>query len=290
MTPKRTDTKQPSADSDNRIEVLLLGTYHMDNPGLDVFNIEADDILAANRQQELSDLTDVLQDWQPDIVAVERPAERHDELNDLYRKYRLGELSYDEEVEIDPIHPQRDSPVSECRSEVIQVGFRLADRLGHKSISAVDYPMTLAADFDEDELTEIDDFGRMQKRARTVTDVELTNPQQKQHEIKTHLTESTVIEHLRFLNRKEQLGFNHELQFAGSLAGAEQRYVGSRMLSAWYERNIRIVENIWGATNDETDHVLLLIGSGHVNVLKHLLAEAPMFRPQSALTVLDNDS
>ena len=124
----------------------------------------------------------------------------------------------------------------------------------------------------------------------SVTDVELADPQRRQQEIETHLTESTIIEHLRFLNRKEQLQFNHELMFAGSLAGTEQHYVGSRMLSAWYERNIRIVENLWRAITDETDRVLLLIGNGHVNVLEHLLSEAPMFRPRSALTVLDNDS
>lgn len=262
----------------------------MDNPGLDTINIEADDVLTDERQQELSDLTDVLQDWQPDSVAVERPAERQDDLNELYRQYHSGKLSYGEEFEIDPVHPDRDSPVSDCRSEVIQVGFRLADRLDHERVYPVDYPMTLAADFDEEERADLADPAQMQKRARSVTDVELVDPQRKQQEIERHLTESTITEHLCFLNRKEQLRFNHELLFAGSLAGAEQRYDGSRMLSAWYERNIRIVENLWRATTDETDRVLLLIGSGHVNVLEHLLSEAPMFRPRSALTKLDNDS
>lgn len=44
-------------DDDDRIAVLLLGSYHMSNPGMDQFNLEADDVLAPKRQAELQDLT-----------------------------------------------------------------------------------------------------------------------------------------------------------------------------------------------------------------------------------------
>lgn len=288
MGPNRTTRKNSLTSSDNRVEVILLGTYHMANPGLDMLNIEADDVLSDGRQQELSDLTVVLKEWHPDAVAVEIPAEQQDNLNTLYKLYRSFELSYDKEIENDSALQDIDNPVSDCRSEVIQVGFRLADKLGHEDVYAVDYPMQLTDDLDEDELADIDDPRGMLKRAQASSDVELSNPQQIKQEAETHLKESTLIEHFRFINRKEQLGFNHELQFALALAGVEQQYVGSRMLSTWYERNIRIVENLWRAIPKETNRVLLLIGDGHVNALEHLLSETPMFQPRSALTILDN--
>jgi len=43
------------------VEVLLLGTYHMDNPGRDAVNVEADDVLSADRQSELEQLCDRLE-------------------------------------------------------------------------------------------------------------------------------------------------------------------------------------------------------------------------------------
>ncbi len=33
--------------------IMILGTYHMDNPGSDAVNFEADDVLTAKRQREL---------------------------------------------------------------------------------------------------------------------------------------------------------------------------------------------------------------------------------------------
>jgi hypothetical protein len=41
-------------------EVLLLGTYHMGNPGRDLVNLVADDVLAEHRQRELQDLVESL--------------------------------------------------------------------------------------------------------------------------------------------------------------------------------------------------------------------------------------
>src|SRR2546430_3949255 len=41
-------------------KILILGTYHMDNPRLDSKNIEADDVLLPRRQREISDLIEKL--------------------------------------------------------------------------------------------------------------------------------------------------------------------------------------------------------------------------------------
>lgn len=287
MSPSGAHQSDSPAPSDNQTEVLLLGTYHMDNPGLDAITVEADDVLTASRQRELSELTDRLANWQPDVVAVERPADRQDELDEFYEGYRSGEIEYHEETEIEPTNSSAENEVSSHRSEVIQIGFRLAERLGHDRVWAVDHPMSMRADFDEDELTELDlDLVQMQERARNTLDVNFTDPERVQREISTHLRESSITEHLRFLNRDELLQFNHELMFGGLLVGAEEPHVGSRMLSTWYERNIHIVANLWRVTHADTDRIFLLFGNGHIKILEHLLSEAPMFRPLNALEVL----
>jgi len=43
-----------------RAEVLVLGVYHMANPGHDIFNMQADDVLAPKRKAEMAQLIEAL--------------------------------------------------------------------------------------------------------------------------------------------------------------------------------------------------------------------------------------
>src|SRR3954469_20066483 len=54
-----------------RAEVLVLGTYHMANPGHDIFNMKADDVLAPKRQAEIAELIEVLKRFNPTKIAIE---------------------------------------------------------------------------------------------------------------------------------------------------------------------------------------------------------------------------
>lgn len=284
MARERTEQHWPEPEAE-QLRVMLLGTYHMDTPELDVVNIDADDVLSPDRQLELEDLADRLEAWRPDLVAVERPHDRQAQLNELYESYASGQIRYQEEVEIDPIHPHREDPVSECRSEVVQIGYRLADRLDLEQIHAVDYSLPMTAAFDEEELDE-GEIDRKHQRARSRIDVDLPGLAEQEERLEDHLRKSTVTEHLRLLNREANLRFNHESMFAGALAGVDTRYVGARLLATWYERNLRILENLWRAADTDTERIFLVIGDGHVRILRDLLDEAPMCCPVSALPVL----
>jgi len=44
------------ANGEDRTPVLIVGSYHMSNPGADRFNLESDDVLSARRQQEIEDV------------------------------------------------------------------------------------------------------------------------------------------------------------------------------------------------------------------------------------------
>lgn len=57
---------------DNRqSKVMILGSYHMHNPGADVVNVEADDVLAPKRQEELKAIVQMLKEFQPTMIALE---------------------------------------------------------------------------------------------------------------------------------------------------------------------------------------------------------------------------
>lgn len=265
-----------------QVEVMLLGCYHMDDPGLDVVNVEADDVLADDRQQELAALVERLSLWEPDAVAVERPVDEREAVVDLYRKYVVGERNYDDGGPDDSTQP--DHGVAEARSEVVQVGFRLADRLGHDRVYPVDDHVRLADRFDEETQSRYDgeDVYRVPPARRERYG--LPDPDGVEREETLRLQASTIPEYLAWLNEAEQLTSNHREMFAAAIPfGETEPPAGPTALAVWYERNLRTVHHLWRAAGDGSDRILLVVGSGHVRVLRHLLHETPMCCPVSAL-------
>lgn len=255
------------------VATMPLGTYHMATPGRDVVNVEADDVLAPERQAELATLADALADWGPDRVAVEAPHDWQADLDALYDDYRTGERAYDADGTFpDPL------PDSFARNEAVQVGFRLADRLDHDRVLAVDHPPRVPEPTTEAAVREA------MSNPPAPGDVDYPVPDTDEMADGDRLRGSTVREYLRWLNREPRLRESHALMFAAALeADDDEAAVG--MLSSWYERNVRTVRTLWRRLED-ADRVLLLYGSGHVRALRHLLTETPAFEPVSPLTVL----
>ena len=61
------------------VQVMIVGSFHMDNPGHDVYNLKVDDMLAPRRQTEIEALARSLARFKPDRVAVEWNAEAADQ-------------------------------------------------------------------------------------------------------------------------------------------------------------------------------------------------------------------
>ncbi|HLU06478.1 MAG TPA: DUF5694 domain-containing protein, partial [Woeseiaceae bacterium] len=107
---------------DGRIPVLLIGTYHMSNPGLDRFNLEADDVLAPPRQAEVQRVVESLAEFRPTVVAVEASAGPG--VNGNYAEWRAG-----------------DRPLSANETE--QLGFRVAAAAGLERVEGIDFHLSL---------------------------------------------------------------------------------------------------------------------------------------------------
>ena len=54
---------------------MLLGSFHFDNPGLDVAKFENVDALSAKRQLEIKQVLDKLVQFKPDKIFIEVPVE-----------------------------------------------------------------------------------------------------------------------------------------------------------------------------------------------------------------------
>ena len=70
-----TSAPAPAAAADpNAIEVMILGTFHMDNPGADLNNAKVDPVTTPKKQAELQLVADALARFKPTAIAVERIA------------------------------------------------------------------------------------------------------------------------------------------------------------------------------------------------------------------------
>jgi hypothetical protein len=57
----------------------------------------------------------------------------------------------------------------------------------------------------------------------------------------------------------------------------DERYFGADMRTAWYNRNLRIFQNIQRILEAGDERVLLIIGYGHLPIIKHCIEYSPEF-------------
>jgi hypothetical protein len=106
------------AQSDARPEILVLGTYRMSNPGRDIYNMQADDVLSPKRQQEIAQLIEVLKKFHPTKIAIEADAGSQ-RVQQEYSDYVAGKYTL-------------------TRNETNQIAYRMAKELSHHAVYSVD--------------------------------------------------------------------------------------------------------------------------------------------------------
>lgn len=253
----------PAVCGQAEVQVMLLGTYHFANPGSDVITQDIDDVLHPRRQTELDDLARRLASWKPDRIAVEWPISETDTVRARYANYLAHTLAPN-------------------RNEAVQIGFRLASRLGHDAL----YPI------DDDSYLDLNDslkaiFERRPEFERTRDSV-VEVLQKEAQSTNAWMRTATIREHLLRLNSDDALHRGNSMgMFGGYLqAGEGQNYGGPQFLTQWYARNFNMAHNITRMVRPDVKRILLIVGSGHVPPLRNLLDEAPQFCPVSPLSLL----
>ncbi|HST07043.1 MAG TPA: DUF5694 domain-containing protein [Gemmatimonadaceae bacterium] len=242
---------------------MVLGTYHFANPGRDVIKQEFDDVLQPRRQAEIADVARRLASWKPDRIAVEWPWSFTDSTAARYARYRAGTLA-------------------PSRNEVVQLGFRIAARLGQPAVYPIDDDSFLDSN---DSLKALDSRRPEFKRARdSITGI----LQAEARSTNAWMRHTPIIQHLRRLNTDESLhGGNSLGMFGGFLGSGEgNNYGGPQFLASWYERNFNMAHNLTRISAPGVRRILLIVGAGHVPPLRNILDEAPQFCPVSPLPYL----
>ena len=242
--------------------LMILGTYHMANPGRDLINLEADDVLTPRRQKEIQELVQRLLAFHPTKVAVEVDVRHQQALDERYRACCEG----------------RREPGPD---EVEQIGFRLACALGHPRVYAVDWREGSEMPEDMDFLTFAKEHGQQEFLEAAFAEGERWKAVEK-----AILEGGTVMDLLRHLNQPRMLRRTHRISFTIARIGEGKRYPGANWLQAWYGRNLRIFVNLTRLVTSPDERILLVIGAGHVYLLEQFARESAFFQVTRPLPYL----
>ena len=242
-------TAMAHAAQAQRAEVLVLGVYHMANPGRDIFNMQADDALAPKRQQEIAELAAVLAKFKPTKIALEHDSQ--EKLNARYAKYVAGNYAL-------------------TANETDQIGLRLAKELGHTTIYAVDadgdFPFQRVINFAKA-------TGQSARLDAMMGEIgEMVKAQDE------YLKSHTVLQTLLYMNSDVKVAQDIGFYYLEARFGEPGDYAGPDLLAEWYRRNVRIYNNVAKLVTSPEERVLVIFGAGHLGWLRQDFAADPTLR------------
>lgn len=230
----------------SRAQVMVLGTYHMDNPGRDYANPTVDDVLAPRRQAEIEAVVRALAEFRPTRIAIEATPSRDSLHNARYSAYRAGSYRLG-------------------RNEIDQIGYRLAAMLGHERVYPVDYTL------------DMDVGGTMQWAAQNGQAALAQRMGSTIQAIVTEMNARMPVESVGGIladansARADSL---HGLYLVMATVGRGSVYRGADEVANWYARNLHIYANI-ARVAQPGERVLVIMGSGHRPLLRQFVAESP---------------
>ncbi len=235
-----------SIQAQQKTKVMVLGTYHMGNPGLDAFNMQADDVMVPKRQKEIEDFVALLASYKPTKICLEFGLERQQKLDELYSAYSTGKAEL-------------------RKNETDQIGLRLAKRLGHRNVYAID----VSAPFDMDTVVKV-----AQKYQFTAFLNMLEKMPSFMEDENKKLHESTITQFFQYINSDSYNLMSHGFYLDMAVIGKDNNYAGADLVSDWYKRNLRIYRNLMALNLKPEDRVLIIYGAGHSKILQNLVEDS----------------
>ena len=194
------------------------------------------------------------------MIAVEIPSEFDENVNALYTQYLDGSWDSSQSPELQQLE----------RTELYQIGFRLAKALSHDRVYAIDEmtnkPLERMEAFAKS--NGYDEF--LAYRQRIYRDIEIEEAENFRTKTvgrlilemssQEHAAESNsrYVEDVRFGNRTEQPGVD--------------------VLIEWIRRDVLIFQNLYNITKDRvSERILVIFGADHVYRLRELVESSPDF-------------
>jgi len=240
-------------------QILLVGTFHYANPGLDVAQVKSFDILSEKSQKELEIMSDKIKKFSPDKIFVEWEFSKQADLDKFYNK-------------------DTDSLFKTNKNEITQLALRTAKKLNHKKL----YGMNLYTSFPYDSL--MMSMEKANQKQLIEKNKLITKNFEKQHNEK--IRKSSLQEMMLYYNTKQTE--NENLQWyleVANRAGNPDDFTGPSLVSNWYKRNLYMYSLIQKLTESTDNKIMVLVGAGHAALIREFIMHDPTFEIVDLATV-----
>lgn len=243
----------------HKAKAMMLGVFHFSNPQRDSYKPKFEvDVLSEKRQLEIDQLLSKIVEYKPTKILIEANRIRSDSLlNAHYNNYLKENFSIQKE-----------------KNEIFQLGFKLAEKLGHERIYSTDARADwfgVELDWDNyDEDAYLKSKGQLVKSTRY-------NPEKRAEILDSLKTTMTLTDFLIIENNPKNLLQNHQQYLTNVvLEGAGDNYLGADTAGKWYRRNLRIFANVYDITDfNEQERILMIYVHGHVWTLRQFFMDSP---------------
>lgn len=251
------------------IQVMVVGTFHFDNPGQDLNNAEIDPVTTPAKQAELAAVAEGLRRFHPTAIAVEREAADPATLLDQkYPDFTPAALLINAD-------------------ERVQIGYRLAHLEGLSRVYAIDeQPGEGERDYFPFEKVQAwftahhreADFEALNAPAAAWS-AALSERQKRE----------TLGALLADVNRPDHPIAGGQSLYYGLLQfGDAVDQPGAELNAGWYERNAKIFAKLM-LVAQPGDRIVIVFGAGHAYWLRHFIENTPGFELVESIPYLSAD-
>jgi hypothetical protein len=239
------------------VQVMVLGSYHFGNPGLDINNMKADSVLTPRRQQEVERVARALARFRPTHVMVEMESSEPD-------------LAVTEYARFD------DAMLAKVPNEIVQIGYRTARLAGLKAVHGIDEQ---SGDGEPDYFP----FDKLQAAAARLgktPELDALNVPVAAFvkDFEAAQKNNSVGKLLMRMNDVNGVQGSMDHYYGALGFGDANAQTGADFNAMWYLRNAKIFAKLMlvakpGAT--ESPRVLVVYGGGHLFWLRHFARLTP---------------
>jgi len=242
LTSSIAQSKGDKLSNKKQTEILLIGTFHFNNPGADVVKTKTFDIHTKSAQNDLKEIAQKIAAFKPTKIFVEWPYKRQNSLDSVYNKFKEDGI-----YETD---------------ETYQLAFRAGKLIDETQIIAIDYNDT---DFPFGKL-----MASIKKNKQTDIEMYLTKTIKKQEKETNDKIDSNISlkEMLYDNNTKEERDNMNEFYEKILTVGDNEDFIGSYLTSEWMRRNLYMWSLLKKKTTVKDERVMVLLGSSHIAMIK----------------------
>ncbi len=263
-----------------KVQIAFLGVFHLGETP-DYVKGGVDDIFSPERQKQVREVVLSLSKFKPDKIFVENTPETQGYWNKVYEDYLDGKFPTEISVE---------------RNEIFQIGIKLATQIKHpQGVVCVNYVQPDLAAGVKTARSKLDTLAtfhahELEQRRPAYEAYFNQNPSVKRSFDEYLLNYETwkklpIKQHLINLNSESSIAALHYVNITGWMDTNTNGF-GAEFTAKEYFRNAKIMQNILSGVSPTDRKLLVIIGGGHVQVLRDMIKTHPYFEVVDVVKIL----